>query len=519
VSLVKLTAGDQGAGDEFGFDVVVEESTAVLGAHLDDDVGSASGSAYVFERMGSAWVERAKLCASDAGPFDRFGWSVALCGDTLVVGSPNEDGAGMDSGAAYVFARSGTLWTEEAKLTSGDAAAFDHFGYAVSVSGDTALVGACGNDDAGPESGSAYVFRRTGSVWIQEGKLTAAGATGQDRFGQAVCVDGDTALVGACGEDDAGSESGAVHAFERNGSQWARRGKLTASDGSAGDWFGCAVSVHEDLALVGALYEDAAGANSGSAYVFERAGSTWSEQAKLSPADAFAGDVFGCSVSIQAEKALVGAFGDDDMGNNSGSAYLFVRAGPGWAEDSKLVPSDGAIGDVFGSAVSLSGGTALVGAYWDDDGCPGGVNCDMGSAYVFSICPGSVLATESVRVGNPPNPNALLPGCTSRPIIGEVWDPVIDHTSFAPGAILDFVAVDTVAALNYSTPMGTLLITPPPPQRIYTQLAGGQTFEIPVPDDCSFVGVQVYAQGGAYTPAPGPGIELTNALDLVLGTY
>ena len=296
----------------------------MIGAWLDDDAGSTSGSAYVFVRGGGSWSQQAKLTAADAAAGDQFGLSVSVSGDTAVIGAFGDDDAGSTSGSAYVFVRDGGSWSQLAKLTAAGAAAGDQFGLSVSVSGDTAVVGAFGDDDAGSTSGSAYVFVRDGGSWSQLAKLTAAGAAAGDQFGRSVSVSGDTAVIGAWLDDDGGSNSGSAYVFVRGGGSWSQQAKLTAADAAAGDQFGFSVSVSGDTAVVGAAGDDDAGSTSGSAYVFVRSGGAWSQQAKLTAADAAAGDLFGWFVSLSGDTAVIGAFGDDDAGSNSGSAYVFV---------------------------------------------------------------------------------------------------------------------------------------------------------------------------------------------------
>ena len=209
------------------------------------------------------WSEQQKLTASDAAWNDDFGTSVALSGDTAVVGAPFDDDAGSASGSAYVFVRSGTRWSQQQKLTASDAAPNDDFGLAVALSGDTAVVGAIGDDDAGRDSGAAYVFVRSGTRWSQQQKLTASDAASNDLFGISVAVSGDTAVVGAYADDDAGGDSGAAYVFVRSGTRWSEQQKLTASDAAAGIRFGNSVAVSGDTAVVGAYADD-------SAYVFVR---------------------------------------------------------------------------------------------------------------------------------------------------------------------------------------------------------------------------------------------------------
>ncbi|HOR97207.1 MAG TPA: FG-GAP repeat protein [Kiritimatiellia bacterium] len=376
IQQAKLTANDGAEMDYFGYSVALAGDTALVGAYADDDKGSISGSAYVFTRSGSTWTQQAKLTAADGAAGDCFGWSVALSGDTALVGAYADDDNGVNSGSAFVFTRDGTTWNQQAKLTAGESAAGDNFGTSVALSGDTVLIGAYKDDDKGTDSGSAYVFTRDGTNWIQQAKLTADDGATYDYFGYSVALSGDTALVGAYKDDDKGSDSGSAYVFARDGTTWTQQAKLIANDGTASDWFGTSVALHGDTALVGAYGDDDKGDNSGSAYVFTRNGTTWIRQAKLTAADGAAGDCFGCSVALSGDTALVGAYGDDDKGDNSGSAYVFTRDGTNWIQQAKLTASDGANYSYFGSAVALSDDTALVGAYM-------AVNA-AGSAYVFT---------------------------------------------------------------------------------------------------------------------------------------
>ncbi|MBM3949797.1 MAG: hypothetical protein FJ312_11295, partial [SAR202 cluster bacterium] len=235
-----------------------------------DDVGSNDnqGSAYVFVRSGATWSQQAKLTASDGGTEDRFGDSVAVSGDTAVVGARGENSA---QGSAYVFVRSGATWSQQAKLTASDGAEDDVFGISVAVSGDTAVVGALFDDvGSNDDQGSAYVFVRSGATWSQQAKLTASDGAARDQFGYSVVVSGDTAVVGA-GGDDIGSngDQGSAYVFVRSGATWSQQAKLTASDGATDDEFGRSVAVSGDTAVVGP-WSDNVGSNldQGSAYVF-----------------------------------------------------------------------------------------------------------------------------------------------------------------------------------------------------------------------------------------------------------
>jgi len=203
----KLTASDAAAGDQFGINVAIDGETAVVGANTDDTAaGTAAGSAYVFVRSGVSWSQQAKLTASDAAGGDDFGVSVAISGNTIVVGADLND----DAGSAYVFVRSGTSWSQQAKLTAGDAASADQFGFNVGISGETVVVGAVSDDTI---TGSAYVFVRSGTSWSQQAKLTASDAAATDNFGISVGISGDTVVSGALFDDDGGTDSGSAYVF------------------------------------------------------------------------------------------------------------------------------------------------------------------------------------------------------------------------------------------------------------------------------------------------------------------
>ena len=376
----KLTARDGAAGDQLGVSVAISGYTAVVGAWWDSDNGPKSGSAYVFVRSGGSWTEQAKLTASDGAAGDRFGYSVAISGDTAVVGAYIDDEKGIDSGSAYVFVRSGGIWTEQAKITASDGAAGDQFGLAVAVSGDITIVGALTDGDNGPNSGSAYVFLRSGGSWIEQTKITARDGAAGDQLGVSVALSGDTALVGASHDADNGADSGSAYVFVRSGGSWTEQAKITARDGAVGDQFGYSVAVSGDIAVVGAAHDDDKGASSGSAYVFVRVGGSWTEQAKLTASDGAAGDIFGNSVAVSGDTAVVGACRNADYGPNSGSAYVFVRSSGSWTEQAKLTASDGAAGDYFGLHIAINGGRAVVGAYLDND-----YGAASGSAYVYIV--------------------------------------------------------------------------------------------------------------------------------------
>jgi hypothetical protein len=377
----KLRASDGAAMDLFGCSVAVDGDTALVGAYGDDDKGSASGSAYIFHFDGLVWEQETKLLASDGEAYGDFGRSVAIDGNTALIGAGYDY---SDKGSAYVFRFNGSDWVQEAKLLASDGAIQDCFGYSVDVEGNTAVIGAYGDDDKGSWSGSAYIFRFNGSTWIQEAKLLASDGAADDRFGFSVAIDDNIALIGAYRDDDKGSSSGSAYVFYFNGSTWTQQAKLLASDGAYEDYFGICVAVDSNTAIIGADGDDN-GSASGSAYIFRFNGSTWTQEAKVLASDGAASDYFGLSVAIDGNTAIVGACGDDDNGSTSGSAYVFLFDGSNWVQQAKLLAPDGAAYDNFGY-VAVDGDIALVGVSQDDD-----YGDSSGSAYVFpTTIPGDI---------------------------------------------------------------------------------------------------------------------------------
>ncbi len=389
--VAKLLADDGAVNDQFGNCVAISGATAIVGAWLDDDNGGNSGSAYLFDS--TTGVQIAKLLADDGVGGDVFGVSVAISGDTAIVGARLDDDNGSASGSAYLFDVSDPAKpTQIAKLLPDDGAANDWFGFSVAISGATAIVGAYRDDDNGSQSGSAYLFdTNTGKQLF---KLLPEGGAAGDRFGFSVAISGSTAIIGAYLDDDNGASSGSAYFFDTTtGLQIA---KLLPDDGSGADWFGYAVAISGATAMVGAWQDDDNGSASGSAYLFDT--TTGLQIAKLLPNDGAVGDAFGWSVAISDATAIVGSVGDDDNRAGAGSAYLFDTTFG--CQIAKLLPDDGESFDEFGITVGIGGirgnETAIVGAWLDDDN---GLN--SGSAYLFeasgtSPCPWDIDGSGSV---------------------------------------------------------------------------------------------------------------------------
>lgn len=389
----KILTSDGTFGDCFGFTVSLDGDTALIGA-FGDTSDVYVGSAYIFTRSGTTWTQQAKLVPTSGGYYDYFGYAVQLDGDTALIGAPGSQFNPIYPGAAYIFIRSGTTWTQQTKLVASDGQDGDYFGNSVSLDGDTAIIGS----EYWSGTGSSYVFTRTGTTWTQQTKITPYDGFSGEMFGLSVSIQGDTSLIGAPGDDDNGGVSGSVYVYTRIGTSWTPQTKLLATDGAQLDCFGTSVFLNADTALIGAEWDSDNGAKSGSAYIFTRTGTSWTQQAKLLPADGTSGDCFGHSVSLHGDTALIGADEDNDPVDYAGSAYLFTRTGTIWTQQTKLRPTDDPEGRLFGEAVSLTEDTVVIGAYGDSDNGPG-----AGAAYIF------------IKQNTPPNPPTITGPAQGKP--------------------------------------------------------------------------------------------------------
>ena len=388
----KVQASDPEQWSNFGWAVSISSDgdTAIASTPYATTSGSQVGAVYIFTRSGTSWSQQQKLQASDKAAGDQFGMSVSISndGDTAIVGARREDTNGDNAGAAYIFTRSGTSWSQQQKIQASNAGQYDEFGQSVSISGDgnRVVVGAIYEDTDATNSGGAYVFSRSGTTWSQEALIKASDAATSDHFGEAVSIDsdGDTAIVGAAYEDAGGGNAGAAYVFTRSGTSWSQQAKIQSSDIQAGDYFGQSIFISGDgnTAIIGAKSEDTSGSDAGTVYIFTRSGTSWSQQQKLQAGDAEASDNFGRSVSISNDgnTAIVGANNEDAGGSNAGAAYVFTRSGTTWSQQDKIQSSDIQAGDNFGEAVSISddGSTAIIGAINEDT-----TGSSAGTVYIF----------------------------------------------------------------------------------------------------------------------------------------
>ncbi len=440
VAYVKASNTD--AFDQFGENIALSGDTLVVGVPgessdatgIDGDQtnndADQSGAVYVFRRTGGTWAQEAYIKASNAEANDEFGYSVAISGDTLVVGAWKEDsnatGVGGDqsssgadaAGAAYVFVRTGTTWTQEAYLKASNTARFYRFGGSVAISGDTVAVGSpresgastgVGGDPSpgSSSSGAVYVFKRTGTTWAQEAYVKASNTGSSDHFGTCLALSGDTLAVGAPDEmsnatgidgdesDDSLAAAGAVYVFERTGTAWAQEAYVKASNTEAQDTFASSVALSGDTLAVGA-WRDSSNATgidgdqsnndtaaSGAVYVFERTGTAWAHQAYVTASNTAFNAALGHSVALVGDLLVAGAWGEpsnatgvngdqtDTSAQDSGAVYVFRRTGTTWAQEAYVKASNTEGTDQFGIGVALSGETVVVGANQEESNATG----------------------------------------------------------------------------------------------------------------------------------------------------
>lgn len=380
----QLVVDDAAADDGLGPALRVDGDTLLVGADGNDDSGADSGSVYVFDRVpGEGFSQSALLLPSNAGDGALVGSSLSLQGDRALLGGYRSDLVGAQGGAAWIFERDlSGQWSESATLSADDGMAGDFFGIATALAGDQALVGAIGHDSAGPAAGRLYVFERglMGS-WSQVDSIVASDTVAGHFFGSAIAVDGDRALVAAEDSDDNGPSSGSAYVFERDGmGNWTEQAKLVASNGASGDRFGHSVTLQGDTAVVGAIFVGEP--DVGAVYVFEKQpDDSWVETDILVAADAGPIDGFGRSVAMSGNRIVVGADRDDDGGMDAGAVYLFAKDAVGaWYEAAKFTAASSWDWDWFGFSVALDGDTMAAGAPLAN-----GILADTGAVWVANV--------------------------------------------------------------------------------------------------------------------------------------
>lgn len=388
--------------DGAGSAVDVDRDTIIVGVSgFDLPSKAGAGAAVIFRWQGTTWVEETRLTASDAAAGDRFGQSVAIQGNTAVVGAYLHDLPGKgDAGAVYVFQRSGTTWTQIAKLTASNSAANDNLGISVDIDGDTILAGAWLKQALFAQQGAAYVFTRSvAGLWTQQAQLTDIGGSASDWFGNRVAIQGDTAVIAAPGDDVIFTDRGSVQVYTRSGTTWTRRTALDPGLGAASDFFGQSISIHNGTVAVGAPGNDVtASGNEGAVYVFTGSGATWSLQQKLTRTGAALGDSLGGAVAVHGDTIVCGiANYDGIVGTNQGIGLFFTRTGTTWSASEVFQPNETQASAGFGSAVAMSDEFVAAGATnWSRAGAN-----FSGAAYAFRRAGGVPAKTLTLAMPTP----------------------------------------------------------------------------------------------------------------------
>ncbi len=498
---------------QFARSVAISGNTMVIGSNHENTGAAKSGAAYVFVRTGDTWTQQAYLKASNSQINDEFGVSVAISGNTIVVGAWYEDGGSpgvngnqadetaYNSGAAYVFTRSGTTWTQQAYLKASNPGADDYFGRSVAISGDTIVVGASDEDSNGTgvndvqtnnsrqNSGAAYVFSRSGTTWSQQAYLKASNPDVNDYLGASVAISNNTIVVGSFfessnattvngnGADNSASNAGAAYVFFRSGTTWTQQAYLKAANAGSGDLFGSAVAIHGDTVVVGAPGEGSgdgqptnnAAVGAGAAYVYLRTGTSWVQQSYLKASNAQANDYFGSSVAVSLDGIAVGATREyskatgingsqtDNSMFFAGAVYLYSRAAGVWKQEAYVKASNTDSADEFGDRVALSGDTLVVGAMKEGSNAVG-INGNQannslssaGAAYVFTGVPGAaappIRVTGVSKSGN--SVTILFSSSPGLPIAGWQVDGSPDLQGW-PDAMTSSSTISEVTSGNY----------------------------------------------------------------------
>ncbi len=359
----RIVAQDGSAGRRFGYSVSIDGNWMAVGAPGLAQNDGYKGAVYIYTMSNSQWSFHSLVTAADNQSFNFFGSSVSLYKEWLLVGAHADTSHGSYSGSAYLFQRVNNAYVQRAVFRSSHAS--DLFGSSAAMGDGFCVVGARAAGGSPSGAGAVYVYRQNGSNptdWIADGTLTAADGKANNAFGAAVAVSGNRVLVGAPFTKASPASAGTAYIFEKVSGTWTQKAKLAPVNGSARNLFGSAVDIDGDWAVIGAYREDNKYFDDGSVYVYRLSSSAWSLDVELTAADADSGDFFGCSVALKNSFLIVGAPGDNGTYRDSGSIYAFLRTGGSWVMTTKKGPVDARDFDRFGSAVDIGPNAAAAGA-------------------------------------------------------------------------------------------------------------------------------------------------------------
>jgi hypothetical protein len=459
-------------GDHLGNDMAIDGDTMIVGAPFWEDVTN-QGAAFIYvrNRQGThddlsddTWEYQATLLAPDPAFLARFGFTVAISGDTAVVGAISGDDGVIGSGSVYVFTRSGTNWTLQQELTASDAVSNDSFSEKLAIDGDTIVVGTVRNNSY---TGAAYVFQRDNGVWSEVTKLTASDAVTGQQFGNAIEIEGSTLVIGAYRDSEYLSQSGAVYIFQKFGGNWVETQKLKSSQIVPNGFFGSSLSLEGENLVVGNPATFVTAPYSGKAYLFTLDTDTgiWSETQTLTPDDGNANAYFGYRVEIKNNLLVISSLRDADTATNNGKVYTFVKQGATWVQSQKFISPDAADDDYFGKAFAVTDGALLVSAYYDDEGAD-----NTGSIYYYAPQAPAITVSDAVITEGDNG---------SRFVSLEVTRTAVTAGDLLLPATVDFTTTDgtaTAAGNDYLASSGTLTFNGDPTVLTQTKII---TIEIP----------------------------------------
>jgi len=376
----KITACDAAASDYFGHSTDVYEEWAVVGATRDDFYGNDSGSAHVYKLGVNGWELSQKLIPSIGEATDYFGRTVAIYDNTILVSATRNSLIGYQTGAVFVFEFNGEYWEETQVLAPSDLIANEHFGIALDLNGNNLVVGAY-DDDNGNASGSVRVYEKVSGTWQLSTKIISSDGSSGDRFGSSVAISEDGIIVvGAGYDDDTAGNSGSAYIYNKSGSDWNEQ-KIVAFDANYNDYFGYDVAIDSNIVIVGAYYDTDTYSRQGSVYFFTEVGGVWQEDGKIYAPNPNSNDNFGISVDIDYEYIIVGASESDSLFSNAGITYIYGMDDSNWQHINTIVASDGDYGDKFGYSVGISDYRAIVSSIHND-----AVDTNSGAAYIYDLC-------------------------------------------------------------------------------------------------------------------------------------
>jgi len=417
--VTKINAPDYTVEDCFGWSVSIYGDYAIIGNVYDDDNDIQSGSAYIYLYDGSNWVEQDKIIASDGGFADYFGYAVSIHDDQLISGAYRDFVGPVRSGSAYIYHRSGSEWIEAARLVPFDPEEEDRFGAKVDIQGDFAAVGSYFDDDYGESSGSVYVYQKNDETWSFHQKLTPPDLQANDLFGVSVDLSEDYLFIGAIGNSAHATNSGKVYIYELIEDEWELIGEIFPNDPRVDQNFGNDISADDDHLIVSANMDNELGAQSGAVYVFGKTNDNWIQLQKLLPDDGQLGAAFGNTVSIHEDHLVVGSVNNLTQHGESGAIYIYsLDIDDIWIQSTKIVPADGHNQQRFGADVGIWKNNVITGAPYD-----GGMGYRCGASYIFDL--------DIILKQNDNNLPTHKLSCYPNPTTGEI-------TLYSSGMIMPY---------------------------------------------------------------------------------